>query len=190
MRPGGGKYKGSGFEREIGAALSTWLSNGERDDLVTRTVISGGQFTQSAKSGKLRGVPGDLMSSHPVANQFFEQFVMECKFWKYLPLFELLFPRPGNKTENELMYAISKVKGEAEQTKKPYWMLVARQNYQRTIAFMPPSIEHANLLISASVIPHYFFDNLLMSFDFYLFLAKISACRWLNPTNFDNLSDP
>jgi hypothetical protein len=180
MQPGAGKGKGSSFEREIGAALSLWLSNGERDDLITRTVISGGQFTQSIKSGNARGCAGDLMSADPRCNPFFNQFVIECKWWKDIDLYRLLFPRPTSKAENhELMAALLKVRQEAEKSNKPLWMLVARQNFQRTIAFVPTSPHLKSVLVTGEVAHHEIFDRSMMIFDFYTFLERVQPTTWL-----------
>ena len=52
MRPGGGKAKGSSFEREIARILSLWWSKGTRDDIFGRTMSSGAWGTQRAKAGK------------------------------------------------------------------------------------------------------------------------------------------
>ena len=52
MKSGGGKRKGGNFENKMCKALSLWWSEGERDDLFTRTASSGGRFTQRRKSNK------------------------------------------------------------------------------------------------------------------------------------------
>ena len=45
MRKGGGKEKGSSFERLVCKRMSMWLSKGERDDLFWRSAMSGGRAT-------------------------------------------------------------------------------------------------------------------------------------------------
>lgn len=125
MKPGKGKEKGGGFERAICAKLSLWISKGAQDDLLCRTVGSGAQFTMSA-----RGNAGDLMAQHPDAFRFFESFVVECKFWKDLQIHRFLWQ------EGDLYKALLKVEIEAK-TKGKSWWLVAKQNHQPTLLFLP-----------------------------------------------------
>jgi len=127
MRPGGGKEKGSNFEREIAALLSLWISNNERNDLFRRTVLSGGQYTQGI--GK-RGEPGDLGPNHPLAFAFIDKFVVECKTWAYLELIDVVWGK------HALYDAMMKVKQEAESSLKS-WMLIAKQNRRPTLVFFP-----------------------------------------------------
>jgi hypothetical protein len=86
MRSGGSKAKGSAWEREVGRRLSLWLTDGVQDDLFSRTVLSGGQFTRSGK-----GISGDLMANgHPLAFRFLEKFSIECKHWASAGLEEFI----------------------------------------------------------------------------------------------------
>lgn len=130
MRPGGGKEKGSQFERDIGAALSLWLSHGEKKDLLCRTVGSGGQYTFASVRGVVAGIPGDLRSQSPLADEFCKHFVIECKHWKNLNLFQFM------EKQGELYKALIKVKKEAEKEGK-FWWLITKQNHKRTLLFMP-----------------------------------------------------
>lgn len=93
MRPGGGKAKGSAFEREVGSELSLWLSCGEKDDLFARTVLSGGQFTNANST---RGVPGDLMGASALGFSFLEYFVIECKHHRDIDLSGFLVKSSGS----------------------------------------------------------------------------------------------
>jgi len=130
MKPGAGKSKGSGYEREVGYKLSLWLSGGERKDLVCRTVGSGGQFTTANLRGTTAGIPGDLRSQHPLADKFFDHIVLECKFWRDLEFLRFL------NGEGLLHEAMVKVRKEAEQMGK-WWWLVCRQNRRYDILLMP-----------------------------------------------------
>jgi len=128
MIPGGGKAKGSEFERWVGQRLSLWISNQQRNDLVTRTVLSGGQWT--ASGDKQRGSAGDLTSNHPDAHPFFERFVVECKHWAWIDLVDFCHQK------GELYTALEKVQREAAKCKR-LWMLVAKQNRRADMLFMP-----------------------------------------------------
>lgn len=130
LKPGGGKTKGSGWERTCCEILSLWLSKGERKDLICRTVGSGGQFTSSAQRGTIKGLAGDLRAQDGIeAFKFFERTVTECKFWADLELVKFLLQ------SGELYEAMQKVKKEAEQTEKPNWWLLAKQNNRQPLLF-------------------------------------------------------
>jgi hypothetical protein len=91
MRPGGGKDKGSAFERKVGAVLSLWLTGGARADVFARNVLSGGKFTIAARKGQETSIPGDLMAAHPQAFAFLALCSVECKHRRDLELSRLLF---------------------------------------------------------------------------------------------------
>lgn len=93
MRPGGGKDKGSAWEREIGVSLSLWLTNGERADLFSRNVGSGSRFTLAVANNKERSQAGDLMVAHPLAIDFLDVFVIEAKFYTDLGVLPFFFFR-------------------------------------------------------------------------------------------------
>jgi len=126
MKPGQGKNKGSNFEREVGRYISLWLSNGERDDLASRTECSGGKFTATGK-----GSPGDLNSSHPICYPFFEAVLVECKCWASLGLYDFLMGR------GELLLALKKTVEQAEKIQK-YPLMVVRQNRSHDLFIGPP----------------------------------------------------
>ena len=155
MKAGQGKNKGSDFEREIGRRISLWLSKGERKDLICRTVLSGGQFTVGTGPNA-----GDLMAQHPMAFRFFELFVLECKHWKNIEMIRFLVK------DGELYKALVKVRKEAAKKQK-HWLLVARQNFQSTLIFMPVSavylfrfndapISNSHILFNGTVFMSYF----------------------------------
>lgn len=130
LRSGGGKQKGSGFERTCCEQLSMWLSRGERRDLICRTVGSGGQYTSAAQRGKVAGLAGDLRAQDgEQAFRFFDRTVVECKFWRDLELVKFLLK------SGELYDAMQKVKKEAEDTKKANWWLLAKQNNRTPLLF-------------------------------------------------------
>jgi hypothetical protein len=84
-RRGGGKAKGSAFEREICKALSLYVTQGEMDDVFWRSAMSGGRATVSAAKSKLLShVSGDLCATHPRGYGFIEKYYVECKYYKDL----------------------------------------------------------------------------------------------------------
>lgn len=72
--------KGGSFEREINAELSLWFSEGERDDLFTRSDGSGGRFTRRAKKGKdTANQGGDCSFCHPDGEPLIRMWCIEMK---------------------------------------------------------------------------------------------------------------
>jgi hypothetical protein len=80
MKPGGGKRKGSQFERKICVELSEWWSGGERQDIFWRSSQSGGRATQRAKKGKkTAGSYGDITALDPIGRPLLKMFTIELK---------------------------------------------------------------------------------------------------------------
>ena len=76
---GGGKAKGSAFERKIAKTLSLWLTGGKDSKQLIRSVLSGGwQGRGSRASGDWRQV-GDLAPNGPAGELFRRTFGVECK---------------------------------------------------------------------------------------------------------------
>lgn len=85
MRKGGGKAKGSQFERDICHALSIWVSTGKHEDVFWRSAMSGGRSTVAhAKGRRLSAQAGDISCVHPAGAQFIKLFLCECKFYSDL----------------------------------------------------------------------------------------------------------
>lgn len=95
MRAGGGKQKGNSFERDISKSLSLWWSNSERDDIFWRTQSSGGRATQRKKRGvTTNGQDGDISSTDPTSSLFTDKFVMECKRYKSIKIWNIISNKP------------------------------------------------------------------------------------------------
>ena len=80
MKLGGGKQKGSRFERDICKQLSLWWSHNQTDDIFTRTASSGGRATQRSKKGKSTfGQYGDIQAADPIGQPLINLVTIECK---------------------------------------------------------------------------------------------------------------
>ena len=82
MKSGGGKRKGSAYEREISKSLSLWLTDGKRVDCVWRTSGSGAMSTVNNSDTQC----GDLHAVRPEAHKFFSIFSLELKNYKSLDI--------------------------------------------------------------------------------------------------------
>lgn len=125
------KAKGANHEREICRKLSLWLSRGERADLFTRNVLSGGLHTRTAS-----GQPGDVAAAHPVSYDFLQVFHVECKHWSNIQVEALLWSDRG-----KLRSVLSKLDSDARKARRIY-ILIARQNFRPDLVFMPHGVAY------------------------------------------------
>ena len=95
MRAGGGKQKGSSFERAICKELSLWVSGGEEEDLFWRSAMSGGRATVAAKRGRAVRQYGDITAVSARGNWLTDNFIIECKAYNKLGMDNLIFYRKG-----------------------------------------------------------------------------------------------
>ena len=130
MRAGGGKAKGSNFERDTCRLLSLWLSRSQRADLFTRNVLSGGAFTIRTTE---RGIPGDVAASDPLSHEFLSLYSIECKHHADLKLSELLLKPQRLSSFGKI---IAKAEEQAAETQR-YYLIVAKQNNRDTVIFTP-----------------------------------------------------
>lgn len=83
MKQGGGKGKGSSFEREICKRLSLWISHGDSVDLYWRSAMSGGRATVA--KGAVRQA-GDITAVAPEGHCLTNAFYLELKHLKKITL--------------------------------------------------------------------------------------------------------
>lgn len=96
VRKGGGKQKGSAFERMVCKRLSLLLSNGERDDLFWRSAMSGGRATVLFNRGAdVSNQAGDISAISPLGAKFVDRFFVECKSYKTFELDTFLYSGKG-----------------------------------------------------------------------------------------------
>lgn len=143
MRAGGGKEKGSEYERWTGKTLSLWVSEGQRADLFARNVLSGGSFTNAMKNGATTefGTPGDLMANHPMAFAFLSSFFVECKHYADLGFEAFLF---DHEASSFLGKVLAQCRKQAVQSN--VWpLLVAKQNRRPSILLCDRAVGDAAL---------------------------------------------
>ncbi len=86
MRKGGGKEKGSDFERQVSKMLSTWWSGGSRDDLFWRNPAVSASRTKS----RVESQHGDMHSISEEGAWFSRNVNVECKCYRDLDLLEIV----------------------------------------------------------------------------------------------------
>ena len=98
MIKGGGKQKGSAFERRICKELSLWASGRTRDDLFWRSAMSGGAATLRMRKGSVKGggSPGDISPIGTEGEFLTNTFIIELKAYKNIHLESLFYDTPKN----------------------------------------------------------------------------------------------
>jgi len=96
MKSGGGKAKGSAFERDVCKKLSLWVTKNKRDDVFWRSAMSGGRATVAGKKGQgLAHVSGDICATHADGYALIEEIFIECKFYRDLTFAALVTSNSG-----------------------------------------------------------------------------------------------
>lgn len=89
MRPGGGKAKGSQFERDVAHLCDKWWE--VEKNTFWRTVSSGGWEEA-----------GDIAPRYrPNTTKVWWPFVLECKFYRKIDLLSILYPRVIDKSSKK-----------------------------------------------------------------------------------------
>lgn len=171
MRRGGGKQKGSAFERQLCKELSLWLSEGQHQDLLWRSAMSGGRSTVAMKKGvKLSAQVGDISSIHKLGHDFTERFMVEAKFYKSLN-YDSLIKGNGN-----LVTFWQRAREDAS-THDKIPMLVAKQNHFPIVVCLDDAGVRALRLVSVKARFHDFELNLVLWDDFLKISPKVLTRR-------------
>lgn len=132
MKAGGGKQKGSEYERFICKALSLWVSGGQREDLFWRSAMSGGRATVGKKAGKdLAHHAGDISATHPMGHILTDHFYVECKRYADLNFGSFLTKQAGPLAG----FWAEAIKQAAAHDRIP--MLIVREDRNDTLLIVP-----------------------------------------------------
>ncbi len=135
MKQGGGKQKGSAFERLICKKLSLWFTNNEREDIFFRSASSGAMATQRFKKGKkTSGQVGDVTSTDLEGIKFINEFNIELKSYKDFSLDFLVYK---NKSLIHSWWEQC-VKDSEMENKKP--LLIIKKNNKKEIIIFEYSL--------------------------------------------------
>lgn len=95
MRAGGGKAKGSAFERWVCKRLSKWVTHNKREDVFWRSAMSGGRSTVARAKGIEVRQAGDITAVAPEGNNFCRHWYVECKHYSNLQVGQFLLMNTG-----------------------------------------------------------------------------------------------
>lgn len=132
MRSGGGKSKGSGYERRICKLFSLWLTDGEKEDCLWRSSLSGGRATVAHRKGVTVRQAGDITAVAPEGHAFCSKYFVECKHVKNLNL-EAFFL-----TDKGLLAKFWKTVLREARKHHLEPMIIARQNFVEDLIIMRP----------------------------------------------------
>lgn len=129
MKSGGGKNKGTSFERKVCKELSKFANPDAKEDLFWRSAISGGRSTIQMKKG-LKNIKqsGDITCIDERGAWLIpELFICECKFYKNLDIVSSIVNRKGK------LYTFWKQISKLAKKLDRYPMLIAKQNRLPTL---------------------------------------------------------
>ena len=115
MRPGGGKAKGSQFERDIARRLSLWWSGGETENVFWRSPSSGMM--------KKEGMAGDISALHG-GDSFIDFIFCELKYYKDVDYTSWL----TKKTACKVFEWFAKAEEECDQVGSTHVWLIVKAN--------------------------------------------------------------
>ena len=139
MRKGGGKAKGSAFERLICKDLSLWVSDGKHKDVYWRSAMSGGRGTVAmAKGDKLSAQAGDVSSVHKLGHALIDKFMIECKAYRTLNFESLI------KDKGTLLAFWRHAAGEAEKYGKLPILIGKQNNYPIVVCLSRSGVKLLN----------------------------------------------
>lgn len=140
MRTGGGKDKGSAFERVICRELSLLISKGTRTDLYWRSAMSGGRATLELRKDIVNQTQaGDISAIDILGHWLVRDYQIECKHYADLNFTSSFLSKTGR------LYSFwnSTMTDSLRRDKAP--MLIAKQNNRPTIMLTLPRRSPADI---------------------------------------------
>ena len=181
MNPGGGKSKGSAFERTICRSLTQWISGEEKPELFWRTAGSGAAATVDMRKGKKASMHGDIMSIDPLSAWLTDVFYIECKSYKKLDILSL-FVKKGT------LYQFWQKLDEESKKAEKIPMLIFKWNASQVYLAMPAAmLDGLPLdLLEFMVLNIKTFNYDIAVFDFSMFIQEVD-CKTLQNEMHENL---
>lgn len=133
MRSGGGKGKGSSYERLICKRLSLWITAGKKEDCFWRSAMSGGRATVAQRKGKEVRQAGDITAVSPEGHALTDVFYIELKHYKKLDI-ESFFLKGQGTLANFWRTAVKEARKHDRQP-----LMIVRQNRTPDLVLSRPS---------------------------------------------------
>ena len=128
MKKGGGKNKGSGFERDICRLLSKWWTDDERDDIFWLTAGSGARATTRSKSNKKTANQyGDVTFIDELGKPLIDLCLFELKRG-YSSKLDLLCTIDKNYAKSQLYLFWLEAEKEREDAERPFSCLIFKRD--------------------------------------------------------------
>ncbi len=139
MKKGGGKRKGSSFEREICKQLSIWWAG--HDDIFWRTSSSGGRATTRHKGGnRCTNQYGDIAAVDPCGAALIDLVTIELKAgYNKVSLFDIM-DKPDHTKAQQWEAWIEQARESHEIAGSFAWMILARRDKRSPIVVMPQTL--------------------------------------------------
>lgn len=136
MKSGGGKAKGSAFERDCCKRLSLFITRGARDDVLWRSAMSGGRATLQLRQDIVnRAQSGDMTAIAPEGYALCDRCLFECKSYRDLDIPQGLLKDTGLLAR----FWRDTYRAAARYGKEP--VLIAKQVRLPTLVLCPPSLK-------------------------------------------------
>lgn len=132
MRPGGGKGKGSSFERLTCKQLSLWVTGGKKADCFWRSALSGGRATIAHRKGEVVRQAGDITAVSAEGHALTNFWYIECKHYKNLDIDSFCLTGKGSLAK---FWKVA-CREAAKHHREP--MLIARQNRIKDLIVLRP----------------------------------------------------
>lgn len=132
--------KGSSYERTICKQLSSWWTDGKREDVFWRTAGSGARAKARNKMGKSTfGQYGDICADDPIGQPLMDLCVIEVKRGYSGETFANLIESHQNPKVQKCMFQrfLDQAEEEREMAKVPYWMLITKRDGRTPILTIP-----------------------------------------------------
>ena len=154
MRKGGGKEKGSAFERWVAKELSLWLTGGQRNDLFWRTHSSGGLGTISKKKNEY----GDIMSIDDEGRKLTDKYNIECRHGKCLDLKHLIY---SIKSSSLISLIVEGRTNSKLSERKPLWII--KEQNRDVLVMMDRNDDNIKSLVN--LVEFFVYDVIMMKFE-------------------------
>jgi hypothetical protein len=130
--------KGGAYEREICKLLSSWWTEGVRDDIFWRSAGSGGRATQRSKKGtSTYGQYGDIQAVDPIGSPLVQYFTLELKRGYTKTSIGDVVDRLERPAPTEMEKFFEQAMRSASEAGSVSWLLLTKRNKRDDMLYIP-----------------------------------------------------